>query len=372
MDYTVFSYSLIFDSNLAGGLYYMRTDGKLPIDLSPLAALNKAVAKVPQLKWAMGVMGVAAVVAIVLSWIADPQKAVYGIIITIALMYLLAIFGQIDRIPGFHWLAAFIAWSVAILFVIVLINLIKNYQWEGSKVSSDGPSSTKSIVIDSPALSALPAALVKLKEIIPEGVYAKISGSIENAPASSRVWVFGRHDQTGNWRCLTSTNIGDLSWSAEFPVRLKYDFPGELKIIAITSINEPPSELSHEVLPASGVSEIRTINIPQHDVQITYINDQRVRTGTMPRITPYSTITIKGISSYLFRDENIWVEAYGKDPLNNDTARWKEKTTVRSDGMWTINLPIGAGKTFEVFALVSENDPGAKRPALEPVICTAR
>jgi hypothetical protein len=47
------------------------TGGFSHITLSPFAALKKAVAKVPQLKWALGLMGVAAVPAIVLAWFAD-------------------------------------------------------------------------------------------------------------------------------------------------------------------------------------------------------------------------------------------------------------------------------------------------------------
>src|SRR5437016_5235719 len=75
--------------------------------LNPFTALKGAVAKVPQLKYALGVMGVAAVVAIVLTWIADPRIAVFGIVITIALMYVVAIFAQsVGSIPGLRWLAA--------------------------------------------------------------------------------------------------------------------------------------------------------------------------------------------------------------------------------------------------------------------------
>ena len=72
----------------------MKTGGTPPIALSPFTALNRAVAKVPQLKYALAVMGVAAVVAIVIFWISDPRIAVFDIVITIALMYVLAIFAQ--------------------------------------------------------------------------------------------------------------------------------------------------------------------------------------------------------------------------------------------------------------------------------------
>lgn len=108
------------------------------IPLNPFSVLKKAVAKVPQLKYALAVMGVAAVVAIVLTWFADPRIAVFGIVITIALMYVLAIFAQsIGSIPGLRWLAALLAWSVAILFVLVLVLLVTSYAFGVPKTLSD-------------------------------------------------------------------------------------------------------------------------------------------------------------------------------------------------------------------------------------------
>ena len=98
------------------------------IALSPFAALRKATVAVPQLKYAMAIIGVAAVVAIVLSWIADPRIAIFGILITIALMYILAIFAQsVGSLPGLRWLTGFIAWSVAIVFVSALMLLVTSY-----------------------------------------------------------------------------------------------------------------------------------------------------------------------------------------------------------------------------------------------------
>lgn len=108
------------------------------IPLNPFSVLKKAVAKVPQLKYALAVMGLAAVVAIVLTWFADPRIAVFGIVITIALMYVVAIFAQsIGSIPGLRWLAALLAWSVAILFVLVLFLLVTSYAFGVPKTLSD-------------------------------------------------------------------------------------------------------------------------------------------------------------------------------------------------------------------------------------------
>jgi hypothetical protein len=116
----------------------MTTDGFSHIALNPFSALKTAVAKVPQLKYALAVIGVSAVVAIVLTWISDPKIAVFGIVITIALMYVLAIFAQsVGSIRGLQWLAAFIAWSVAILFVVVLVLLTTSYALGVPKTLSD-------------------------------------------------------------------------------------------------------------------------------------------------------------------------------------------------------------------------------------------
>ncbi len=109
-----------------------------PISLNPFAALKAAVAKVPQLKYALAVMGIAAVVAIVLTWISDPRIAIFGIVITIALMYILAIFAQsITQVAGRRWLAAFLAWSVAVLFVAVLVLLTMSYAFGVPKTLSE-------------------------------------------------------------------------------------------------------------------------------------------------------------------------------------------------------------------------------------------
>jgi hypothetical protein len=48
----------------------------------------------------------------------------------IALMYVLAIFAQSNgSLSGLLWLAAFLAWSIAILFVAVLVMLVTSYAW---------------------------------------------------------------------------------------------------------------------------------------------------------------------------------------------------------------------------------------------------
>lgn len=108
------------------------------LSLNPVTALYKAVELVPQLKYAVGVIGLAGAVAIGLGFISNLKIAVFGIIITIGLMYLLVIFTQsIGVIPGLVWLAAFIAWAIALLFIIVLILLLSSYAFGVPKTLSD-------------------------------------------------------------------------------------------------------------------------------------------------------------------------------------------------------------------------------------------
>jgi hypothetical protein len=98
------------------------------VSLNPFKALKEATASVPALKYATGVTGLAATVAIVLGFVSDIRIAIFGVLIVIALMYLLAIFAQVlANIPGLRWLAGFLVWSIAILFISVLLLVFTSY-----------------------------------------------------------------------------------------------------------------------------------------------------------------------------------------------------------------------------------------------------
>ncbi|MGH9823083.1 MAG: hypothetical protein ACREDR_07530 [Blastocatellia bacterium] len=88
---------------------------------NPVNVLRAAVKAVPAVKYATGIAGVAAAVAIVLGFTRDPKIATFGVMIMIALMFVLVIFAYATKnLPGIKWLAAFMAWAIAVLFVVAL------------------------------------------------------------------------------------------------------------------------------------------------------------------------------------------------------------------------------------------------------------
>ncbi len=98
------------------------------VSLNPVSTLRNAVSAVPQVKYAAGITGLAAAVAIVLGFVSDIRIAIFGVLIILGLMYLLAIFTQVlTNIPGLRWLAGFLVWSLAILFITTLVLVFTSY-----------------------------------------------------------------------------------------------------------------------------------------------------------------------------------------------------------------------------------------------------
>jgi hypothetical protein len=83
-------------------------------NVAPLAVLRLAVRQVPSMRYALGVGGIAAIVAIVLTgWKLPPQKAVIGTLIVFVAMVVLVIFAALSKesTPGLRPLALSMAWS---------------------------------------------------------------------------------------------------------------------------------------------------------------------------------------------------------------------------------------------------------------------
>jgi hypothetical protein len=88
------------------------------MELSPVTILKAAVKAVPAVRYSLGVAGLGATVAIVLGLLKDPKIAVFGVVITIALMFVLVVFsGALKDLPGKRWLVAMTAWTVTILLL---------------------------------------------------------------------------------------------------------------------------------------------------------------------------------------------------------------------------------------------------------------
>ena len=62
--------------------------------MDPLRLLKEAIKAVPAVRYALGVAGIAAVVAIVLGLKLGPEVAVFGTLIVLGLMFILVLFSQ--------------------------------------------------------------------------------------------------------------------------------------------------------------------------------------------------------------------------------------------------------------------------------------
>ncbi|SRR5216683_696919 len=73
------------------------------MNLSPIKILREAVRAVPAVKYALGVAGITAVVALVRSFGISPQHAVFGTVITLVLMVALVIFAKLTTTAPRHF-----------------------------------------------------------------------------------------------------------------------------------------------------------------------------------------------------------------------------------------------------------------------------
>jgi hypothetical protein len=91
-------------------------------EINPQNILATAIRKVPAVRYALGIAGVAAAVALVLGLLRDIRIAFFGIAFALALMIVLLIFSHmVQDLPGKRWMAAFLAWIVITLFSAMLV-----------------------------------------------------------------------------------------------------------------------------------------------------------------------------------------------------------------------------------------------------------
>lgn len=92
------------------------------VSFSPGSLLRLASEHVPAVRYALGVGGVAAVVAIVLTvWKLDPQTAAFGTLIVFAFMVVLVLFAALSKTSSsvLRPLSLFLAWSFLLLAIAV-------------------------------------------------------------------------------------------------------------------------------------------------------------------------------------------------------------------------------------------------------------
>jgi uncharacterized membrane protein YkgB len=79
--------------------------------LNPSTILNNAIRAVPAVKFALGVAGIAAAVALV-AGLTDYRVAVFGVVLMFGFMTVLVVFSTLARTPGgLGTLALVLAWA---------------------------------------------------------------------------------------------------------------------------------------------------------------------------------------------------------------------------------------------------------------------
>ena len=100
--------------------------------VDPLRLLRDAQKAVPATRYAAGLLGVAAVVAIVAGFQIDPRIAVFGTVIVLGLMFVLVVFGAIaaHASTALLPLALVAAWSFVLLAIVTSSLLMTSYFFE--------------------------------------------------------------------------------------------------------------------------------------------------------------------------------------------------------------------------------------------------
>ena len=100
--------------------------------ISPISVIREAIKAVPAVKFALGVAGLGAVVAIVAAFDVDIKVAAFGVPILLGLMFVLVIFARAARAkdPAFRYPAVFATWSFLLITIGVVILLVTSWFWE--------------------------------------------------------------------------------------------------------------------------------------------------------------------------------------------------------------------------------------------------
>src|SRR5258708_10088240 len=99
-----------------------------PTDLSLGALLKQAIKAVPSVKWAVGVGGIAAVIAIVTKFQTDLRAAVLDVVVMLVLMTMLVIFSKVARQKEsqFRIPVAIFTWFCLLLFISTGVTIFVN------------------------------------------------------------------------------------------------------------------------------------------------------------------------------------------------------------------------------------------------------
>jgi len=99
--------------------------------MNPFKILQSAIAAVPAVKYALGVAGIAAVVAIVVGFKVNLQVAVFGTLIVLGLMFVLVVFSSLTKQDdaAFASPATVLVWFYTVAVMASTILFITAYFW---------------------------------------------------------------------------------------------------------------------------------------------------------------------------------------------------------------------------------------------------
>ena len=125
----------------------------LPQAIGPLNILKQAMSKVPVLKYALGIAGIAAALAIIKTLITDLRLALFGIILMLVLMTVLFVFAKLTSIASKEIKLP----AIALLWFSLLLTITSSSLLFTS-VFFDWPINLKHLMGGQPPVSARPPA----------------------------------------------------------------------------------------------------------------------------------------------------------------------------------------------------------------------
>ena len=184
----------------------------------PISILNQAINRVPALKYALGLAGIAAAIAIIKTLVTDLRLATFGIVVMLVLMTVLFIFAKLSaigprevRLPAIAlmWFSLLLTiTSASLLFTSVFFNWplslkhIVDFQAatviESKKSAADtnpGKTYLRGVVRDFDTKEGIAGAVIEIELLPGNRVTTSSDGgfSFENIPAalgeSARVYV---------------------------------------------------------------------------------------------------------------------------------------------------------------------------------------
>lgn len=246
------------------------------MDNFPTHILDKAIKAVPAIRYALGVAGVAATVAIILGFVKDIKIAFFGITTTIALMVVLVVFSHLVKdLPGKRWLAALLAWTITLLFIALLILVFTSFVFGfPQKLATifgrhNDPINTQQDVVSDQAVHGDKSINAQVEEI-PNDVIKQIQVDGRSYTSSLIEWEI--YNQT-EWRLIEltikitffRTPIKDRI----FHLKLSPESSGEpfktSKYVAEVDLSSAYtySHSSSSILSAKGIKNSPNINIKQ-------------------------------------------------------------------------------------------------------------